>query len=133
MTILLAVDIADLQVRQFGAPHSGRIGGHQQHAVKLCVRRVDQPRDFFLAQDRGQVNHLFRIRSLGHAPGLAQRLAEEEPQGRQPLCHGVRGQLSPGEQLRLIFAHLLGTQLVGWTVEIARKSSTVRMQVRVVL
>jgi hypothetical protein len=62
----LAVDIADLQVGQFGAAESGCVSGHQQHAVKRCVRPVDQLRDF-LAEDHRQAHSLLWVRSVGHA------------------------------------------------------------------
>src|SRR6266852_7590322 len=46
----LAVDIADLQVRHFGATCARGIERHQQNAMKGKLCRVDQACDFFLAE-----------------------------------------------------------------------------------
>ena len=45
--------------------------------------RVDELRDFFLAEDRRQAMILFRIGSLGDAPGFLESLDVEESQSRQ--------------------------------------------------
>src|SRR5215472_8796484 len=55
---------------------------------------------------------------IGNAPGLAQRLDEEEAEGRQTHDDGVGCQFALGEQLGLILAHMFGTQLVGSPVEV---------------
>jgi hypothetical protein len=44
-------------------------------------RRIDESRDFFLAEDRGKVKWSFRIGSLGDAPALLERLDVEKTQG----------------------------------------------------
>ena len=74
----LAVDIADLQVRHFCATCARGIEGHQQNAMKGKLCRVDQTRDFFLAEYLGQVQNLLRIRRLGNAPASLQHLHIEE-------------------------------------------------------
>src|SRR5712691_6299972 len=76
----LAVDVADFQVGQLGIPCSGGIKRHEQNAMVGSERRIDESRDFFLAQDRGKVKRSFRIRSLGDAPGFLERLAVEKTQ-----------------------------------------------------
>ena len=50
----LAIDIADLQTREFGAAHAGAVEGHQQRASKQCPCRIDQTRDFLPTQHRRQ-------------------------------------------------------------------------------
>ena len=52
--------------------------------------RIDELRDFFLAEDRWQAMVLFRIGSVGDAPALLERLGVEEPQGRQTDRHRAR-------------------------------------------
>ena len=47
------VDVADLQVGEFGASESCGIERHQQNAMEWSQSRIDESRDFFLAQDRG--------------------------------------------------------------------------------
>src|SRR5262252_2154617 len=47
----LAVDIADLQARQLGTPQASSVEGHQQSAMERSARRIDESRDFFLAED----------------------------------------------------------------------------------
>ena len=63
--------------------HSGGVERHQQNAMVGSERRIDELRDFFLAQDRRKVKCSFRIGSLGDAPGLLESLGVEEPQSRQ--------------------------------------------------
>jgi hypothetical protein len=57
-------------------------------------RRIDELRDFFLAQDRRKVECSFRIGSLGNAPGFVQSLDVEKPQRREAVLDGTRRQLS---------------------------------------
>src|SRR5712692_9881087 len=86
----LAVHVADLQVCQFSASYSGGVERHQQSAMVGSERRINESRDFFLAQDRRKVKCSFRIRSLGDAPGFLERLDVEEPQSRQTLRNRAR-------------------------------------------
>ena len=58
----LAVDVADFQVRQLGVPRSGGVERHQQNAMVGSERRIDELRDFFLAQDRRKAKWLFSDR-----------------------------------------------------------------------
>src|ERR1035438_9290817 len=46
----LAVDVTDLQMSRFCAACTGGIHRHQQDAMKGCIRRLNQSRDFFLAE-----------------------------------------------------------------------------------
>jgi hypothetical protein len=78
----LTVDIADPQVGQLGAPQAGSVECHQQSAMERSVSGIDETRNFFLAEDRWQTMVLFRIGSLGDAPGLLECLDVEEPQSR---------------------------------------------------
>jgi hypothetical protein len=93
----LAVDVTDLQVGRFCAACAGGIHGHQQDAMKGCIRRLNQSRDFFLAEYHWEVAHLLRIRCLGDAPVALQHVDVEEPQGSQPQDHSVRAELERGE------------------------------------
>ena len=52
--------------------------------------RIDELRNFFLAEDRWQAMILFRIGSLGDAPAPLERLGVEEPQSRQTDRHSAR-------------------------------------------
>jgi len=63
----LAIDVPDFQMGQLGVAHSGGVERHQQNAMVGSERRIDEPRDFFLAQDRRKVQGPFRIGSLGDA------------------------------------------------------------------
>src|SRR5262249_19038586 len=86
----LAVDVCDFQVRKFGTTQSGGIEHHQQGAMEGSARGIDQSRHFLLAEDRWQVKRLFRIRSIGAAPGLLECLDIEKTQRRQMLRYGAR-------------------------------------------
>src|ERR1017187_5070329 len=80
----LAVDVTDLQMSRFCAACTGGIHGHQQDAMKGCIRRLNQSRGFFLTEYPWQVTHLLRIRCLGDAPVALQHVDVEESQGRKP-------------------------------------------------
>ena len=54
---------------QLGVPGAGGVEGHQQNAIERSAGRMDELRNFFLAEDRWQARVLFRIGSLGDAPG----------------------------------------------------------------
>ena len=64
---------------------------------------MEELRDFFPAQNRRERTGLFRIGSVGKAPGSAQRLDVEKAQRCQVLSYGVRRQLAFLKQFRLIF------------------------------
>src|ERR1035441_7234807 len=114
----LAVYVADLQVGRFRAACAGGIHRHQQDAMKGGIRRLNQSRDFFLAEYPGKVPHLLRIRRLGDAPVALQDVNIEEPKRRQPHNYGVRTVLQLGEEHRLILANILWAKLIGRAPEI---------------
>src|SRR5271165_189469 len=89
----LAVDVADLQARQFSTPHAGGIERHQYDAMKRSQCRVDQASDLLLTENDRQLQHFLGIGSFGHAPRPLECLDVEEAQGRQPLVHRIRRQL----------------------------------------
>src|SRR5262249_1165769 len=66
----LAIDVANLQVCQFGTAQTGGVEGHERCTVKGSAGRLDQSRDFFLADDYGQTMVFFRIGSIGDAPAF---------------------------------------------------------------
>src|SRR5258708_28685678 len=74
---------------------------------KSCI---DELRNFFLTQDRGQRRYPFRIGRLGCAPDPLKCLGVEEPQSRKIYRDGARCELSLREQFRLVFANLLRPQ-----------------------
>src|ERR1019366_3795118 len=103
------------------APYPSAIERHQYHAVKRSLGRVDEGGHFFRAQDAGQGSRLLRIRCIGHAPGFLDRLPVEEPQSREPLRHGGCGQLSLAEQIRLVLADVLRSELIRRASKVTRE------------
>ena len=90
----LAIDVADFQVGQFRAPYSGGVERQQQSAMEGSAGRLNELSNFFLAEDRWQAMVLFRIGSLGDAPGSVERLTVKEPQGCQTNRDATRRQLA---------------------------------------
>ena len=86
----LAVNVADFESGQLGTPHPGGIEGHQQNALVGRASGIDESRNFFWAENRGEAMALFRIGSFLNVPGLFERLDVEKPQGRQTGCHRAR-------------------------------------------
>src|SRR6516164_2742629 len=117
----LAVDVADFQVGHLRVPGAGGVEGHEQDALARSARRVDELRDFFPAKNRRQATRLFRIGSVGDAPGSAERLDVEEAQSRPVSPYGIRRQLALLEQLGLIFANVSRAQTIGRTAESSSK------------
>src|SRR5215470_17718837 len=73
----LAVDVADLQVCYLSTAQTGSVERHEQSAMEGSASGIDEACDFFLAEDRWKVMVLFRIGSLGDAPGFLERLDVE--------------------------------------------------------
>src|SRR5271163_5050153 len=93
----LAVDVTDLQMSRFCAARAGGIHGHQQDAMEGCIRRLNQSRDFFLAEYPWKMTHLLRIGRLRDAPAALQHVNIKETQSRQPQDYSVRAELERGE------------------------------------
>jgi len=86
----LAVNIAGFQVCYLSTPQTGSVERYKQSAMQGSASGIDESCDFFLAEDRWQVMVLFRIRSLGDAPGFLERLDVEKAQSRQVVRNGTR-------------------------------------------
>src|SRR5208282_4301238 len=114
----LAVDVTDLQMSRFCAARAGGIHGHQQDAMKGCIRRLNQSRDFFLTEYPWKVTHLLRIGCLGDAPAALQHVYVEEAQSRQSQDDGVRTELQLGEEHRLILPNVFRAELIGRTAKV---------------
>ena len=56
-----------------------------------------------------------------YAPGFPDRLRVEEPQSREPLRHGGCSQLSLAEQIRLVLANVLRSELIRRATKVTRK------------
>lgn len=100
----LAVDVADLQMRQLRSAHSGGIQRHENRAIEGSCGGIDQPPNFLRTEYFGQPDHSLRVRSLVNTPGFLERLDEEKPQRTDSLVDGIRGQLSFTEQVGLVLA-----------------------------
>src|ERR1700756_98475 len=82
---------------------------------------IDEVGDFFGAQDAGQMSRFLWIRCLGHAPGFLNRPRVEESQSRESLRHRGRSKLSFAEQIRLVLADVLRSELIRRSPEITRE------------
>src|SRR6266850_156734 len=89
--------------------------------MERSARGIDESRDFFLAEDRWEAVGLFRIGSLGDAPGLLESFDVEEPQRRQAVRNCTRRQLPLLKQLGLIFANVSRAQAIRRKVESSSK------------
>jgi hypothetical protein len=67
-THALAVDVCGFQVGQLGVPGASSVESHEQDALALSARCMDELLDLFLAKDCRQATILFRIGSLGDIP-----------------------------------------------------------------
>src|SRR5208337_3715500 len=90
----LAIDVADLETREFGASHAGSIECHQQRPSKEVSGGIDQLRDFLLAQHRRQPTPVPRVRQELAELVTFERLDEKESQRRYPVDHGAGRQLA---------------------------------------
>ena len=73
----LAVHVADFQASQLGVADSGGVESHEHGAIEGSRSGVDKLRYFFLTENRGQAVAFLRIRSVGNAPRLLERLDEK--------------------------------------------------------
>src|SRR5438445_5978757 len=113
-----AIDVADLQARELGAAHAGTVEGHQNGAIEGSRRSIDELCYFFLAEDSGQAIALLGIGSVGNAPGPLERLDVEEAQGAEMVGHRTGSQFVQGEELGLVRADVLRSQVIGRAVEV---------------
>ncbi len=113
----LAVNVADFQARQLRIPDASGVERHEQDALVGGTGRVDQLRDFLLAEDRRETMCLFRVGCFGGAPGPVESLGVEKTQSRQTGGDRPRRQLPLLKQLRLIFANLPRPQAVRREIE----------------
>ena len=114
----LAVDVGDLEPGEFGAAHAGSVKHHQQGALKQTAAGVDQTCDFFLAEDVGQL-----LPRLGIGQELTELMAmkrahEEEPQCGHVVLDAPRAELKLSEQIGLVAAQMIRTELVRRLVEV---------------
>src|ERR1700746_2267406 len=86
----LAVDIVDFQVCYLSTPQTGSVERHEQSAMEGSASGIDEASDFFLAEDRCEEMVLFRVGSLGDAPGFLERLDVEKAQSCQVVRNGTR-------------------------------------------
>ena len=110
--VAATVYIRDFQPGQFGAPESCGIEGHEQSALKRRRRGFDETVDFLSAEDGWKMDHLLRVRRQVGAPGLLQRPDVEEPDPAQVLDDGVGLKPSFAEQIRLVLADVIRSELV---------------------
>src|ERR1700758_5490790 len=80
--------------------------------------RSDQLRHFFPAENGRQLTRTFGIRYFLQRPMPLQHAHEEKSQPGYPLRYGIRLQLAFAEQISLIVANMLQTQLIGRAVKI---------------
>jgi hypothetical protein len=74
----LAVDIADLQLRQFGASQSGRVQRHQDGAIELSRRRIDEFSYLLRTEDLWKPEVLSGVGCLSNGPRFLQDRDKEE-------------------------------------------------------
>jgi len=86
-----AVDIKDFESSDLRTARAGPVEGHQNGAVEGAGCGVNEPGDFFLAQDRGEAEPHLGVGRLGRAPRFLERLDEEEAQSREVLGDGAGG------------------------------------------
>ena len=115
----LAVDIADLQVRHFCATCARGIQRHQQDAMKGELCRVDQTRDFFLAEylrEGAAPSSDTASRQCSSRASTPEYRRSAKRANRRITVFGTELQLR--EQHRLILANMLRAKLIGWTMEV---------------
>src|SRR6266481_5843967 len=83
--------------------------------------RIDQSRNFFLAQDSRHVKRFFRIGGLLDAPGLLESFGVEKSESCQALPNRGRCQFLFLEKLGLVFANMPRAQAVWGKVESSRE------------
>src|SRR5664279_439222 len=90
----LTIDVAELQTGYFGAAHAGAIKHHQNRAVKQRPAGVDQPLNFFLAEDAGKLPAHARIRNEVTELEALQRANVKKAQSGHVVHYRARGQLA---------------------------------------
>ena len=113
-----AINVADLQAREFGAAHTGTVEGHENGAIEGSRRSIDELCNLFLTENLREAMALLGIGSVGNAPGPFERLDVEEAQGAEMIGHRTGSQFVHGEELSLVLADVLRSQAIGRAVEV---------------
>src|ERR1019366_7579880 len=108
----LAVDVGDLQPGDLGAAHAGAIENHQQRTLEQAAAGVDQTCDFFPAEDVGQLPRSLGIGQVLAEPMTMKRAHEEESKCGHVVLNGSRAEFSFPEQIGLVAAQMIRTELV---------------------
>jgi len=82
---------------------------------------LDEAGHLILAENDRQLSPLLGVGRVVNGPGTFESLGEKEAEGRNPLRDRVVGQLADTKQVSCEFADLVGTKLVGRTMEEARE------------
>ena len=69
----------------------------------------------------GRGHGLLRVRCIGHAPGFLERLRRRTAERASRCVTVFGGQLALAEQIRLVLADVLRSELVRRAVKVARK------------
>src|SRR5215467_279724 len=121
----LAINVADLEVREFGATHAGAVERHQQRASKQRPSGVDETRYFLSTEHRGQSAPIFGIRQELSILGSLERLYKEESQSGYTVDRSAGCHLALSEQVRLITSQLIGSELIWRLAKVASERSYV--------
>ena len=112
------VDIADFQMRRFGAPQTSAVQDHKHDPVHRRGRGRDDARHVLLAENGGQAVRLLRVRHVRGGPWALEHLHVKEAQRGDPNGHGRGRHFANPEQVRLVLADVLQVQLLGRTPEV---------------
>ena len=117
----LAVDIGDLQPGDLGAAHACAVENHQQRALEQAAAGLDETRHFLPAEDVGQLPAHLGIRKELTELVAVERAYEKEPQCGHVVLNRSRAEFSLLEQIGLVTAQMVGTELVRGLAEMLRE------------
>jgi hypothetical protein len=125
----LAIDVAELQQRHFGAPHPGAIEGHQQSALQKIPGGIDEARDLLQTQHGGESSVILGIGQIFSNFVSFESSDEEEAQCRDTGNHRADGELPLSEQVGLVASKLIRSELIR---RLAKMPGKVRYRLQVI-
>src|SRR6516162_1615578 len=105
-SIMLAVDVRHLQVRDLGHPKTRAVGDAESGLVLEAGRGFDKARHFLLAQDDG------RLARLGHEPQRANEVGPFERHDEEESQRGDGGVDRPRADLLLRHVELISAKIL---------------------
>ncbi len=115
----LRVDVGDAKMDSFADPQTGAVAERENGSVLAAADGRQKPGNFIATQDDWQPLLLAGKWNVGDGPIAPKRVAIQKPQSADSLIEVAPGALLFFDQIKLVLADVLGSELFGRAFEVA--------------